>query len=99
MRKHVPSGVLGGSLLLSLINCLASVFGLGPALAWATGVLFWPAVTIVLALAGVGVLLYSWSKSLLHNYAGMIIYAVNLLFATTKKEREANGVKVFQLPK
>lgn len=81
MLKHLPGVALAGSLLLSVINVIASVFGLGAALSWATGVEFWFGITIPLAMIGIGFFIYSWVNSLMSNFAGMAIYFVNIALA------------------
>lgn len=81
MLKNLPKLALLGSLLLTLVNIIASAFGLGTALTWATGMQFWFGITMVLALAGIGLLIYSWINSLLSNFSGMAIYIVNICLA------------------
>ena len=91
MLKHLPGVALAGSLLLSVINVVASAFGLGPALNWATGLEFWLSITTPLALIGIGCLVYSWVNSLMSNFSGMLIYFVNIVLAPF-------GYELFGLP-
>lgn len=81
MLQYLPSFALWGALFLSVVNIVASFFGLGPALTWVLGLPVWQWMAIPLAVVGIGFLVYRWVNSLMSGFAGMGIFWLNVLLA------------------
>lgn len=81
MRERIPTLTFWISLCISIVNMIVSIIGFSPALTWYTGLQITPVLAILFAFIIVGILVLSWINSFMSNYAGMLIYWVNLLFA------------------
>lgn len=81
IRERIPTLTFWISLCISLVNMIASIIGFSPALTWYTGLHITPVLAIPFVFIIVGILVVSWVNSLMSNYAGMLIYWVNLLLA------------------
>lgn len=79
--RRLPGLTFWMSFGLSVINMIAAVVGLNPALVWMTTFSIYPVITFIVGVITIGLLILSWVNSFMSNRGGILIYLGNVLFA------------------